>query len=121
MSFFRRFPIVTLVAYGSTALAVLIVLQGSGVLHGRAAQWVDATVGLLQVILTAYAKQHVTPVAAPRDAYGNRLVPASMTRRGPTADQIVGTPVRSGSQPCSHGYRRGNPEGHICEETLPLG
>jgi hypothetical protein len=75
----KRHPLTSLIAYASTLLGVLIVLQGSGVLHGRPAQWVDAAAGALQVILTAYAKMHVTPVAAPKDAAGNKLVPVSMT------------------------------------------
>jgi hypothetical protein len=80
-SLFKRFPITTIVAWGTTLLAVLIVLQGSGILTGRAAQWVDATAGLIQMVLTAYAKTHVTPVAAPKDAAGRKLVPASMVKR----------------------------------------
>lgn len=77
MNPFRRFPLTTLITWGTTVLAVLVVLQTSGLLAGSAARWVDAAAGLLQVILTAYARQHTTPVAAPRDAYGRRLVPAS--------------------------------------------
>lgn len=80
-SLFKRFPIATLIAYGTTALAVLIVLQSSGVLTGSVARWVDAAAGALQVILTAYAKMHVTPVAAPKDAAGRKLVPASMVKQ----------------------------------------
>jgi len=72
---FKRFPLTTLIAYGTTALAVLVVLQTSGVLTGSVARWVDVAAGALQVVLTAYAKGHVTPVAAPRDAAGNWLVP----------------------------------------------
>jgi energy-converting hydrogenase Eha subunit A len=77
----KRFPLTTLIAYGTTALAVLIVLQSSGVLTGRVAHWVDAAAGVLQVVLTAYARQHVTPLAAPKDASGRKLVPVSMSRR----------------------------------------
>lgn len=77
---FKKAPITTLVAYASTVLAVLIVLQSSGVLTGRVAHWVDVAAGVLQVVLTAYARQHVTPVAAPKDAAGRRLVPASMIK-----------------------------------------
>lgn len=80
MNPFRKFPIATLVAWGGTSLAVLVVLQGSGLLHGRPAHWVDMAAGALQVILTAYARQHVTPVADPKDAIGRRLAPASMQR-----------------------------------------
>lgn len=78
MSLFKRFPLATLIVYGTTALGVLVVLQTSGVLTGTAARWVDAAAGALQVILTAYARQHVTPLAAPKDAVGRKLVPASM-------------------------------------------
>jgi len=80
---FRRFPIATLVVWATTALGVLVVLQGSGVLTGPAAHWVDAAAGALQVVLTAYAHQHVTPVANPRDAVGRRLVPARDRFLGP--------------------------------------
>lgn len=76
----KRHPLTSLIAYASTLLAVLIVLQGSGILTGRPAQWVDAAAALLQVVLTAYAKTHVTPVAAPKDASGHKLVPATMQR-----------------------------------------
>lgn len=102
MNPFRKAPIVTLVAWGTTLLAVLIALQGSGVLTGRAAQWVDAAAGLLQVVLTAYARMHVTPVAAPKDASGRPLVLASM--RPKRAGQASGFPK------CSHGYVWGSPE-----------
>ncbi len=76
MNLFRRFPIATLVAWATTVLAVLVVLQSSGLLKGAAAHWADTAAGLLQIVLTAYARQHVTPVARPRDQYGRRLVPA---------------------------------------------
>lgn len=77
MNLFKRFPLATLITWGTTLLAVLIVLQSSGVLTGTAAKWVDAAAGALQVILTAYARVHTTPVANPKDAYGRRLIPAS--------------------------------------------
>lgn len=72
----KRFPLATLIAYGTTALAVLVVLQASGTLTGPTARWVDLAAGVLQVLLTAYARQHVTPLAAPKDAVGRKLVPA---------------------------------------------
>lgn len=72
----RRFPLTTLITYTGTLLAVLIVLQSSGVLTGTAAHYVDVAAGILQVLLTAYARQHVTPVVDPKDNYGRRLVPA---------------------------------------------
>ncbi len=76
MNLFRRFPLTTLIVWATTVLGVLIVLQSSGILTGTLAHWVDVAVGALQVVLTAYARQHVTPVVAPKDAYGRRLVPA---------------------------------------------
>lgn len=76
MNPFRKAPIATLVTWGTTMLAVLIVLQASGVLTGSVAHWVDVAAGVLQVALTAYARQHVTPVVSPKDAYGRILVPA---------------------------------------------
>ena len=78
MSLFKRFPITTLVAWGTTVLALLIVLQSSGLLTGQVAHWVDAAAGLLQVLLTAYARRHVTPVADPKDDLGRQLVPAHL-------------------------------------------
>ncbi len=106
MSLFKRFPLATLIAYGTTALAVLVVLQSSGVLTGRVAHWVDVAAGALQVVLTAYARQHVTPLAAPKDAVGRKLVPASMRK----------AQVDPGWPKCSHGYAFGSSEDHHCGE-----
>lgn len=78
--FFKKYPLATIITWGTTLLGVLIVLQSSGVLTGTVAQWVDAAAGFLQVVLTAYARQHVTPLAAPKDASGRRLVPLSSVR-----------------------------------------
>lgn len=75
---FRRFPLATLIAYTTTALAVLVVLQASGTLTGTAAHYVDVAAGVLQVLLTAYARSHVTPVANPKDDLGRKLVPAEL-------------------------------------------
>lgn len=77
MNPFRKAPLATLIVWATTVLALLVVLQSSGVLTGAAAHWVDVAAGVLQVVLTAYARQHTTPVASPRDAYGRRLVPAA--------------------------------------------
>ena len=104
---FKRFPLTTLIAYGITALAVLTVLQTSGVLTGSAARWVNLAAGALSVVLTAYAKQHVTPVAAPKDASGRKLVPVSM--RATAVDGRIGPK-------CSHGYTFGAPHKHVCGE-----
>jgi hypothetical protein len=71
---FKSAPIATLVVWGTTVLGVLVILQGSGVLHGTTARWVDAAAGALQLLLTAYARQHVTPVADPKDNLGRPLV-----------------------------------------------
>lgn len=105
--FFKRYPLATLIAYGTTALAVLIVLQSSGVLTGTAAKWVDAAAGALQVILTAYARMHVTPLTAPKDAAGRKLVPVSRT---------PWEPPRGIGVSCSHGYEFGADTGHHCGE-----
>ena len=78
---FKKAPIATLVAWGTTVLAMLVVLQASGVLTGSAAHWVDAAAGALQVLLTAYARMHVTPVADPKDNLGRALVPAKLIPR----------------------------------------
>lgn len=74
----KRHPLSSLIAYATTLLAVLVFLQSAHILTGTAARWVDTVAGLLQILLTAYARQHVTPVAAPKDAAGRKLVPASM-------------------------------------------
>lgn len=85
---FKRFPIITVVAWGSTVLAVLVVLQSSGILTGSAARWVDMAAGILQVVLTGYARQHVTPVVDPKDNLGRQLVPAHLVPgRGITKPQ----------------------------------
>lgn len=76
-NFFKRFPLATIIAYGTTALAVLAVLQTSGTLTGKAAAWVDGAAGLLQVLLTVLAKSQVTPTIDPHDAIGRPLVPSS--------------------------------------------
>lgn len=75
-NFFKRYPLATIITYGSTVLLVLTFLQGSHTLTGPVARWVDLAAGVLQVLLTAYARQHVTPLAAPKDAVGRKLVPA---------------------------------------------
>lgn len=75
MNPFRKWPLATLITWASTVLALLVVLQGSHTLHGTAARWVDLAAGVLQVLLTAYAHQHVTPVDNPRARDGRRLVP----------------------------------------------
>ena len=83
--FIKRFPLTTLIGYATTALAVLTYLQASGTLTGSAARWANLAAGLLQVLLTAYARSLVTPVANPKDDLGRQLVPAEiMPGRGST-------------------------------------
>lgn len=76
----KRHPLSSIIAYAATVLTVLTVLQASHTLTGPPARWIDLAAGILQVLLTAYARQHVTPVAAPKDSYGRRLVPVSMIK-----------------------------------------
>lgn len=78
MNTFRRRPLATVITWGATVLAVLVVLQGAGVLTGAAAHWVDVAAGVLQVVLTAYAHSKVTPVADPKDDLGRPLVPSKL-------------------------------------------
>jgi hypothetical protein len=75
MNPFKKAPIATLVAWAAVVLTVLVALQASGLLTGTAARWVDFAAGALQIVLTAYARQHVTPVADPKDDLGRPLVP----------------------------------------------
>lgn len=75
MSWFKKFPLAAVIAWGTVVLGALVVVQGSGLLHGRAAHWIDVVAGIIQLALTALARQHVTPLADPRDADGRRLAP----------------------------------------------
>lgn len=83
MSWFKRFPLTSVITFGSTVLAVLVFLQATHILTGAAAHWVDVIAGVLQVVLTTYARQHVTPVADPRNEDGVRLVPETRLPLGP--------------------------------------
>jgi len=74
-SFFQRYPLATIIGWATSVLAVLVVLQGSHTLTGPAARWVDLAAGVLQVVLTVAARQHVTPVVNPKDNEGRTLVP----------------------------------------------
>lgn len=78
MNPFKKFPLTALIAWATTVLAVLVVLQTSGLLTGTAAHWVELAAGALQVVLTAYARSQVTPVADPKDNLGRSLVPAQL-------------------------------------------
>ena len=75
---FKKAPIATLAGWGTAVLALLVYLQGTHILTGSAARYTDLAAGALQVLLTLYARQHVTPVAAPKDNLGRELVPASI-------------------------------------------
>jgi hypothetical protein len=75
---FKKAPLATLITWATTVLVVLFALQTSGVLTGKVAHWVDLAAGVLQVVLTAIARQHVTPVANPKDDLGRALVPAEL-------------------------------------------
>lgn len=81
-NFFKRYPLATLIAYATAVLAVLTYLQGMHILTGPAARWVDLAAGAIQIVLTAYARMHVTPVANPKDNMGRDLVPAPFVKRG---------------------------------------
>lgn len=76
VDFFKRYPLTTLVTWGATVLAVLAYLREMGYLTGSAARWAELAAGVLQLLLTLYARQHVTPVVNPKDDEGRQLVPA---------------------------------------------
>lgn len=71
---FKKAPIASLAAWGTAVLAVLVVLQANGLLTGRGADIINTAAGVLQVLLTVYARQHVTPVADPKDNLERPLV-----------------------------------------------
>lgn len=73
--FFKRYPLATIAGWGMTVLAVLVYLQEMGYLTGAAAHWANVAAGVLQLLLTLYARQHVTPVVNPKDNDGRKLVP----------------------------------------------
>lgn len=77
-SLFKRYPLTSLAAWATTVLTVLVLVQTNGVLTGTAAHYVDVAAGVLQVLLTAYARTHVTPVVDPKDNLGRSLVPAKL-------------------------------------------
>jgi len=72
---FTKRPVATLVAAMTALLAVLVYLQGTGLITGQAAVWVGVAVGVLQVLLGLYARSKATPVADPKDDQGRSLVP----------------------------------------------
>lgn len=73
---FAKAPVATLITIMTALLAVLVYLQGTGLITGTAATWIGVAVGILQVLLGLYARSKATPVADPRDAQGRRLYPA---------------------------------------------
>lgn len=75
--FLKRYPLATLITWAAGLLTLLVTLQAAGILTGQAAAYVNIAAGLLQVILTAYAKAHVTPVANPHDDQGRKLAPVT--------------------------------------------
>lgn len=84
---FKTAPVATLISIMTALLAVLVYLQGTGLITGQAAVWVGVVVGVLQVLLGLYARSKATPVADPMDNNGNPLVPAG-ARYEPTGQPI---------------------------------
>lgn len=77
-NFFQRYPLATVMGWGATVLTVLVALQGAGILDGRPAATINTVAAVLQIILTALARQQVTPVVNPKDNQGRRLVPTAV-------------------------------------------
>lgn len=75
---FTKAPVATLITSATALLAVLLYLQGTGLITGAAAVWVGVAVGILQVLLGLYARSKATPVADPHDDLGRALVPAKL-------------------------------------------
>jgi len=73
--FFKRYPLSTVIGWGLTVLAILVALQGAGILTGRAAATVNLIAAIVQIALTTIARQKVTPVIDPTDDAGRQLVP----------------------------------------------
>jgi len=74
----KKYPLATLATWAASVLAVLVLLQTNGILTGQAAHWAEVAAGVLQVLLTVYARSKVTPVANPKDDLGRPLVPATL-------------------------------------------
>jgi hypothetical protein len=75
---FKEAPVAYLVTAMSVLLAVLVYLQGTGLVTGTAATWLTVAVGIIQVLLGFAVRAKVTPVANPKDNLGRRLVPAQI-------------------------------------------
>jgi hypothetical protein len=76
--FFKKYPLATLATWAASVLAALVLLQANGILTGTAAHYADLAAGVLQVLLTVYARSKVTPVVNPKDDLGRPLVPATL-------------------------------------------
>lgn len=72
---FTKAPVATLITSATALLAVLVYLQGTGLITGAAAVYVGVAIGILQVLLGLYARSKATPVADPKDDQGRPLVP----------------------------------------------
>jgi hypothetical protein len=79
---FREAPVAYLISIMTVLLAVLVYLQGSGLVTGQAATWLTTAVGILQVILGFAVRAKVTPVVNPKDDLGRELVPAEILPPG---------------------------------------
>lgn len=71
----KHFPVATVTAVITTALAALTALVGTGVLTERQAAIVGAVIAVGNIVLGALAHRSVTPLASPRDAEGRPLSP----------------------------------------------
>lgn len=80
MNPFRKAPVATLVSLMTAVLAGAVTLQGTGLVTGKAGAWLDAAVGMIQLVLGLYARMHATPVANPKDNLGRPLVPVTAPR-----------------------------------------
>jgi len=96
---FTKSPVATLVAAMTALLAVLVYLQGTGLITGQAAVWVGVAVGVLQVLLGLYARSKATPVADPKDDQGRALVPLQPTKRESWPQELADRQARKAPAP----------------------
>lgn len=75
---FKEAPVAYLISIMTVLLAVLVYVQGTGLVVGQGAVWLTTVVGLLQVLLGLAVRAKVTPVVNPKDNLGRELVPASL-------------------------------------------
>jgi hypothetical protein len=66
-------PVATLITVGTVVLAVITALLGTGVLSAPQAAWLTAASAVLNAVLGVIAHGKVTPLAAPKDRFGNPL------------------------------------------------